>query len=275
MDIPKLESYMETFMTRGVEYAPKVMLAVVTLLLGLWVIRLLTRVLDHRLLAKAVDPSLRTFLSGTIGGVLRVLLVLSAASMIGVETTSFLAALGTAGLAVGLALQGSLANIAGGVLILFLRPFRVGHLIEAGDRTGFVKAIGLFTTTVETPDLKTVIIPNGQLSGGVIVNYDERGVRRVDLVIGIAYGADLHEARRVCMKVMEEHPLVRKDPAPEVNVLALADSAVELAVRPFVNPKDYWRVYFEVTEQVKLSFDAAGIEIPFPQRVVHMPTPNR
>ena len=200
---------------------------------------------------------------------LKVAVLLAAAEAVGIPTASLAVIFGAAGLAIGLALQGSLSNFAGGVMILLFKPFKTGDLITAQGHTGNVKAINIFVTTLITPDNKTVIIPNGPLSNGDITNFTTDGKIRVDLVVGIGYGEDIKKAREVLLQMMNHHPLVLETPAPSVNVLELADSSVNLAVRPFCKPADYWDVYFGVTEGAKEVLDANSIEIPFPQRVIH------
>jgi len=190
--------------------------------------------------------------------------------MVGIQTTSFVAILGAAGLAVGLALQGTLGNFAGGVLILLFKPYKVGQLIEAQGHIGWVHEIQIFVTILTTPENKTVIIPNGAISNGNITNYSTLGKIRIDMVFGISYGSDIKKAKTVLENVMKEHPKALKDPAPFVGVLALGDSAVNLAVRPYSAPEDYWDVYFDVYEKGKIALDEASISIPFPQMDVHM-----
>jgi small conductance mechanosensitive channel len=190
--------------------------------------------------------------------------------MVGIATTSFVAVLGAAGLAVGLALQGSLANFAGGVLILIFKPYNVGDLVEAQGHLGVVKEVQIFNTILLTPDNKRVIIPNGAVSNGSIVNYSAEGLLRVDLVIGIAYESDIPKAKEVLSKVMSDHQLVLAEPQSTVAVSELADSSVNLVVRPWCKASDYWQVYFDITEQAKVNLEDNGITIPFPQRDVHL-----
>ena len=185
----------------------------------------------------------------------------------GIETTSFAAVIAAAGLAIGLALQGSLGNFAGGVLIMIFKPFKIGDLIEAQGELGVVKEIEIFTTKLNTPTNKEVIIPNGALSNGNIVNYSSEGILRVDLAFGVSYDSDIKQTKDVLMKVLTSNPKVLKDPAPSVNVSELADSSVNFAVRPWSTVADYWDVYFETHENVKLELDKAGIEIPYPHQV--------
>ena len=205
-----------------------------------------------------------------IGWGLKALLFVSVIQMLGVATTSFVAVLGAAGLAVGLALQGTLANFAGGVLILLFKPYKVGDLIEAQGEFGSVKEIQIFTTVLLTPENKTAIVPNGAMANGNIINYSREGRIRVDLTVGISYDSDIRKAREVLLKVMADQPNVMKDPAPLVAVSNLNDSSVDLAVRPHCAPEHYWDVYFTTLEEGKLALDAAAITIPFPQRDVHI-----
>ena len=214
-----------------------------------------------------IDTTLQKFLGNLIGWALKILLIIAVISKLGVETTSFAAILAAAGLAVGLALQGSLANFAGGVLIMIFKPFKLGDLIEAQGEIGVVKEIEIFTTKLTGLSNKEIIIPNGTLSNGNIVNYTTEGTRRVDLTIGVSYDADIKQTKEVLMKVITSHPKVLKDPAPAVTVSELADSSVNFAVRPWCKTADYWTVYFDVTESVKLALDEAKIEIPYPHRV--------
>jgi small conductance mechanosensitive channel len=216
------------------------------------------------------DKTLIPFITNLLSWGLKVLLFISAASMVGIATTSFIAVLGAAGLAIGLALQGSLANFAGGVLILIFKPYNVGDLIESQGHLGVVKEVQIFNTILLTPDNKRVIIPNGAVSNGSIVNYSAEGLLRVDLVIGIAYESDIPKAKEVLHKAMADHKLVLKDPGSTVAVSALADSSVNLVVRPWCKAADYWQVYFDITEAAKVGLEASGISIPFPQRDVHL-----
>lgn len=222
--------------------------------------------MDHR----KVDPTLIPFVSSVVGWILKAVVFISAASMIGIKTTSFIAILGAAGLAVGLALQGSLSNFAGGVLILIFRPYKVGDVIEAQGEIGSVREIQIFTTTLVNGQNRKIIIPNGPLANGNIKNYTSEENVRVDTVVRIAYDADIDEAKRVLREMCLNIPAVLKDPAPVIEVVELADSSVNLVVRPFTPPATYWDVHFAVMEGAKKALDAAGIGIPFPQRDVHL-----
>ncbi len=219
---------------------------------------------------KATDKSLIPFIKGLINILLKVLILISVADIVGIATTSFVAIIGAGGLAIGLALQGTLANFAGGVLILIFKPYKVGDLIEAEGYTGNVKEIQVFVTTLLTPDNKTVIIPNGTISNGNITNYTTEGKIRVDLKIGISYSANIRTAKKVLTETMKKNPKVLKDPMPFVGVVGLGGSSVDLAVQPYCDPDDYWNVYFDIYQACKEALDENNIKIPFPQMDVHL-----
>ncbi len=252
------------------DYGPRVLGALIVLILGLWLISWITKLTRKGFEKGKVDESLIPFLAALINWTLKAVLIISVASMIGIATTSFIALLGAAGLAIGLALQGTLTNFAGGVMILLFKPYKIGDLIEAQGYLGAVEEIHIFVTKLRSPQNELIIIPNGAISNGSIKNYTETGARRIDCTIGISYNSDVKKAREVLMQVMTNHPKVLKDPAPIVMVSNLGDSSVDLAVRPHVLPEDYWDVYFHVYEEGKLALDNAGITIPFPQRDVHL-----
>ena len=270
MNLESLKAHQETLINLAVAYVPQVLLALLTLVVGLWLIGVFTRLLRKTLDKRGVDPTLTPFLMTLLSWGLKALLIISVASMVGVQTTSFIAVLGAAGLAVGLALQGSLANLAGGVLILIFRPYKVGDLIEAQGELGVVKEIQIFTTTLLSPQNRRVIIPNGAMSNGTIKNLSAEGVVRVDTTVGISYGADMKRAKEVLLEMVKQVPKVLEEPAPVVAVSELGDSSVNLAVRPFCDPTDFWDVYFATVEGSKQALDAAGISIPFPQHDVHL-----
>lgn len=261
------QRYLDLVLGIIVDFSPKIIAAILILVIGLWLTKRIVKFTRKLMGIRGIDVTLQKFLGDLIGWTLKVLIFLVAISQLGVETTSFIAILGAAGLAVGLALQGSLANFAGGTLIMIFKPIKVGDLIEAQGELGVVKEIQIFVTKLISPGNKLVIIPNGALSNGNIVNYTEEGKLRVDLTFGVGYGEDLKETREVLMQVMLNNPKILKEPAPTVNVKELADSSVNLAVRPWVSPENYWDVYFGVTEAGKLALDKAGIEIPYPHRV--------
>lgn len=268
--ITQLESLSVKIYDLALELAPKLALAIITLLVGLWIIKGLTKVLKVSMERSKVDPTLIPFMGSLVSWMLKVLLFISVASMIGIATTSFVAVLGAAGLAVGLALQGSLANFAGGVLIMIFKPYKVGDLIESQGHLGVVKEVQIFNTILLSPQSKQIIIPNGAVSNGSIVNYTVEGLIRVDLTVGVSYDADIDQAKSVLMEVLNNHDKVLKDPAPFVGVSEMADSSVNFAVRPHCRPEHYWDVYFEVNEAMKKALDKNSIAIPFPQRDVHL-----
>lgn len=266
----KYQEYIDLAYGLIVQYGLKVVMAIIILIVGLWIIKRFVRISDKVMTRQNVNVSIRGFLKSLLGIALKVLLLISIAEMVGIETTSFIAVLGAAGLAVGLALQGTLANFAGGIMILLFKPFKVGDLIESQGHLGSVKEIHIFVTILLTPENKTVILPNASVSGNDIVNYTTEGVIRVDMVFGISYDSDIKVAKNTLMAIIENHPKVLKSPAPFVGVKELADSSVNLAVRPYTAPADYWDVYFHVYEEGKLALDKAGITIPFPQVDVHL-----
>ncbi|RKD92422.1 mechanosensitive ion channel family protein [Mangrovibacterium diazotrophicum] len=251
-------------------YGPKIVLAILVLIIGLWIINRFTKVIRKVMTARNVNISLIGFVASLANLGLKALLLISVAGMIGIQTTSFIAVLGAAGLAIGLALQGTLANFAGGVMILIFKPYQVGDLIQAQGHLGVVKEIHIFVTTLLSPENKTIIIPNGAISNGDITNFVTEGKIRVDMTFGISYESNIKQAKEILMKVMTSHPLVMKEPTPFVGVKELADSSVNLAVRPYTEPGNYWAVYFDVYEQGKIALDEGGVTIPFPQVDVHM-----
>lgn len=269
MNVDELVRLSEAWLPVVLEYSGKLTLALITLLIGWWLISRLTTSVGRVLEVRKVDRALSSFICSLISIVLRILLLISVASMIGVETTSFIAMIGAAGLAIGLALQGSLANFAGGVLIMLFRPFRAGDWIEAQGVSGSVDSIQIFHTTLKTGDNKVVIVPNGELSNGHITNYSREPRRRADINIGIDYSSDIKRAREVLLDIARD-PRVHVEPAPVVFVTGLGDSAVNLSLRVWVATGDFWPVTFAFTELAKERLTEAGIGIPFPQRVVHL-----
>ena len=251
------------------EYGSRVLLALITLAVGWWLINRLTAKLGNLLALRKADLALQGFISSLANIILKVLLVVSVASMIGIQTTSFVAAIGAAGLAIGLALQGSLANFAGGVLILLFRPFKIGDWIEAQGVSGTVDSIQIFHTVLRTGDNKTVIVPNGNLSNGIITNYNRQPTRKVVFDVGVDYESDLQKAREVLLALADD-PRVLKDPAPVVVVTTLGDSAITMSLRVWVDTPNYWDVLFMFNEQSRDRLKAANIDIPFPQRVIRV-----
>ena len=252
-------------------YLPKLLLALITLLVGFWIISKLAKGLEKVLSLRQVEATLQRFLGTMLSGILKVMLIISVASMIGIETTSFIAMIGAAGLAIGLALQGSLSNFAGGVLILFFKPFKIGDVIEAQGYLGRIKEIQIFNTIITTMDNEQVIIPNGILSNGPIKNLFIEKTRRVDMTFGISYDDDLLKAKDVIRQlIIGDGRLLEEEHGHEIYVSAHADSSVNLLVRVWCQSDDFWPVYFGMHETVKLAFDQEGITIPYPQRDVHM-----
>ena len=250
-----------------VDFGPRIVGAILIWIIGSWAIKNILKQ-THKIMEKrGYEKSLQKFLLNLLSWSLKIVLIITILGSLGIETTSFAAILASAGLAIGLALQGSLSNFAGGVLIMIFKPFKIGDLIEAQGEIGAVKEIEIFTTKLTGLSNKEIIIPNGSLSNGNIVNYSSEGTRRVDLTIGIGYDEDIKQAKAVLLKVLSDNPKVLKDPAPSVNVSELADSSVNFAVRPWSTTADYWDVYFETLENCKLALDAAGIEIPYPHSV--------
>ena len=265
-----ISSLFETFYELIVSFGFNVIAAIAIFFIGLWGAKLISKIV-RRLTVKAnLDATLASFLINiTYYGII-VFTIIASLNRLGVQTASIVAILGAAGLAIGLALQGSLANFAAGVLIIIFRPFNVNDLIEINGILGNVAEIQLFTTAIITLDNKKVIIPNSTLTGGNIINYTSTGKLRVDTVIGVAYDADIDRVKQVIAEVIESDPLVLKDPKPTIAVMALADSSVNFAVRPWTKPENYWDVYFNTYENVKKRLDTEGIVIPFPQRDIHL-----
>ena len=249
------------------EYTPKVLMALAVLIIGLLIIKVFVNTTKKVLSKREVDITLQKFLLNLLNWVLKILLFITVVAKLGIETTSFAAILASAGLAIGLALQGSLANFAGGILIIIFKPIKIGDFIEAQGVSGSVKEIEIFTTKLNTTDNKEIIIPNGALSNGNIVNYSTEATRRVDFTFGVGYDSDIKKTKEVISRVINSHPLVLKEPVPAVNLSELADSSINFFTRGWVKKEDYWTVKFDVLEQTKEALDAAGIEIPYPHSV--------
>ncbi|MBN1436141.1 MAG: mechanosensitive ion channel [Sedimentisphaerales bacterium] len=252
------------------EYGMDVISAIAILIVGRIVAGIARGLLKKLLVRSRVDETLVTFVTKVVYVALMVFIIIAAVGKLGVQTTSFVAVIGAAGLAVGLALQGSLSNFAAGVLLIIFKPFKVGDFIEAGGATGVVEEIGIFTTEMKSPDNKKIIVPNAKLMGDNITNYTAKEQRRIDIVAGVSYSADLDKVRKVLQGICSEDERILAEPAPTIGVLELADSSVNFVVRPWVKTADYWDVYFATQEKIKKRFDAEGIGIPFPQRDVHM-----
>tara|TARA_Y100000782_G_C10188480_1_gene268516 strand:- start:11428 stop:12276 length:849 start_codon:yes stop_codon:yes gene_type:complete len=270
IDAAQIQEYSLLAYNWVLDKGPKLILAIIVLIVGIrlinWVIKRMEKTLNH---AK-VDPTLIPFLVSVLNWSLKIMLIISAASMIGIETTSFVAIIGAAGLAIGLALQGTLQNFAGGVVLLVFKPFKVGDLIEANGYTGFVEEIHILVTKLVTLENQVVIIPNGVLSNGSLKNFSAKEYIRVDMMIGVSYESDIDTALSVLRGILEKDERVRKDPAPTVAVLEYADSSVNIVVRPFTSIEHYWGVWFDTHYHMKKELEGAGLVIPFPQRDVHL-----
>lgn len=266
----KMSKYSDYATDLLLKYGPQLLLALITLIIGLWVISILIKGLKRIISRGNIDPSLQPFLTSFMGIFLKILLIISVMGMVGVEMTSFIAVLGAAGLAVGMALSGSLQNFAGGVLIFLFKPFKVGDYIEAQGHAGVVQLIHVFNTILTTPDNKTIIIPNGALSNSSVVNYSAQLTRRVDLKFGTGYQDNIDKTKAVLKQTIEADARILKSPEPVIAVSELADSSINFVVRPWVNVTDYWDVYFDLQEKVKKAFDHEGISIPYPQQDVHI-----
>ncbi len=270
-----VNNVIETITSKGSEYLTlyglKLVSAIAVWIIGGFIIGGLNKGFAKMLDKRNTDDSLKPFLKSLVGSLLKVVLVITVLSTLGIEMTSFIAILGAAGLAVGMALSGTLQNFAGGVMILIFKPFRVGDVIEAQGYTGSVKEIQIFNTILKTPDNKTIIIPNGGLSNSSMVNYSTEPKRRVDFTFGIGYGDSIEQAKTLLLEILKADERIINDPAePFVEVSALADSSVNFAVRAWVNAADYWGVYFATNAKVYNEFNKAGINIPYPQMDVHV-----
>jgi small conductance mechanosensitive channel len=254
----------------AIPWALNVGLALLIFIVGRMVVGMIVSVTKKMASHAKMDVMLVKFLTSILRWLLLLFVVIAALGQLGIETTSLIALLGAAGLAIGLSLQGSLQNFASGVMLIIFRPFKNGDFVEVGGTAGIVETIGIFTTTMRTTDNKEVIVPNGSIYSATITNYSARSTRRVDMTFGISYDADLREARKILEQIITEDERVLKDPAPVVALGALADSSVNFLVRPWVNAADYWDVLWDTNEKVKLAFDAAGVGIPYPQMDVHL-----
>lgn len=253
-----------------VEYIPKLLLAIVTLFIGLWLIKFVVKTVDKLMTLREVDKSLQLFLKRLMQAALRVVLIIIVVSMIGIETTSLIAALGASVLAIGLALQGSLANFAGGVLILLLKPFKVDDFIEVEGHMGTVREIRIFYTIIVTPQNQVITIPNSGVSNNAVVNFTAEKTRRLDLVFGIGYEDSIDKAREILKGIINNDERILKTPTPDIVIEELADSSVNFKLKLWTKIEDYWSVNYFMHEEVKKQFDKNGVSIPFPQRDIHI-----
>jgi small conductance mechanosensitive channel len=251
-------------------YGLKIIAAIVILVIGRWVAKWLKGLVCRLMQGRKLDDTVVSFVAHLVYIGLMAFVVLAALGQLGIQTTSFIAVLGAAGLAIGLALQGSLSNFAAGFLIIIFKPFKAGDYVEIAGTAGVVEEIQIFTTQMRTPDNKGVIVPNSKILGDIIVNYNAKETRRVDLVVGVSYSADLNKVRETLQAIINAEGRIMQDPEPAILVSELADSSVNFAVRVWTKADDYWPVFFDMTETVKKRFDEEGIEIPFPQRDVHV-----
>lgn len=248
----------------------KILGALVIFIIGRIMISAMLSVIKKVINKSFKDETLTKFITSLTKMILLTILVIVVLNQLGIQTTSFIAILGAAGLAIGLALQSSLSNFASGVMLIIFKPFKAGDFVEAGGTAGSVESVGVFVTTLKTPDNKIIIVPNGTITNSNIINYSAEDTRRIDFIFGIGYGDDLKKAKNILERIVSEDSRILKDPATVVAVSELADSSVNFVVRPWVKTSDYWAVYFDMTEKVKLTFDNEGISIPFPQQDVHM-----
>lgn len=267
MNIDVLVQHAEQF---GAEFGPKALGAIVIFFLGWWLAKGLTAFTRHAMVRARLDPTLSKFAANLVFFGTMTFVAVAAVNKLGVQTTSFIAILGAAGLAVGLALQGSLSNLATGVMIILFRPYKVGDYIEAAGVAGTVEEVQIFTTVLKSPDNKRIIVPNSHVMGNTIVNYSTMSQRRIDLTVGVGYDVDLDKTRQVLMDILTQDDRVLDDPAPVIGITALAESSVNFVVRPWTESSNYWPLYYDLNERIKKRFDAEGISIPFPQRDVHV-----
>jgi small conductance mechanosensitive channel len=270
MDINRIEQLSAKLIDLSINYLPRFLGALILLLIGWKIINLLIKVLNKRARKKEIDGTISHFVIDLLGWMLKIIIIITAAAIMGVQTASFLTILGTAGLAVGLALQGTLANVAGGLLILMLKPFKVGDLISTKEHTGYVKSMQLFITVITTFQNETIIIPNAELSNGRIKNFSTLGKIRLEIPIGVSYNTDIEKAREAILELAKKDKRVLAEPVPFVGVEAYADSSINLSIRLWVVPEDYYPVFFSIMNDLKPTLDKINVEIPFPQRVVHI-----
>lgn len=268
--VPEAGKWLESHSELFIQYGVNILAAIVILFIGNIIVKTISNSVAKLLEKKQMDQAVVHFISSLVRYVLFVIVLIAALGKVGVQTASVVAVIGAAGLAVGLALQGSLANFAAGVLIVAFRPFKAGDYVEIGGVAGSVESIQIFQTVLTTPDNKMIVVPNGSVISSAIVNYSRHATRRIDYVIGVSYKADLKKTKEVILRVLESESRLLQTPAPTVGVVALADSSVNFVVRPWVKTAEYWDVYFDLLQAIKEGLDAEGIEIPFPQMDVHL-----
>ena len=265
-----VDSIIQKLVDLAIVYGPKLILAILTLIVGLWVIKMIGRGIKHMADKREVDETLKPYMINISKTVLKVLLFVSVLGMIGIEMTSFIAILGAAGLAVGMALSGTLQNFASGIMILLFKPFKVGDFVELAGYSGSVSEIQIFNTILKTGDNRTIIIPNNEVAGKSMVNYSTEPQRRVDMIFGIGYSDDIDKARNIIEDILKADERILEDPAHFIAVSELADSSVNFSVKAWCNSGDYWGIYHDMQENVKKRFDEAGISIPFPHQDIYI-----
>ncbi|HNQ50312.1 MAG TPA: mechanosensitive ion channel [Candidatus Omnitrophota bacterium] len=265
-----MQEMWDKFSVYALDYGLRLVYAILILIIGKWIARIVTNLVEKAMVKGKLDQTLASFTKSLAFIGLMAFVIVAALNKLGIETTSFIAIIGAAGLAVGLALQGSLANFAAGVMLIIFKPFKVGDFVEVAGKLGTVVEIQMFNTIMDQPDNRRMIVPNSKVTGDIVTNFSDLKMRRVDLVFGISYGDDMKKAKDALEKVCSEDPRILKDPKPTVAVSELADSSVNLVCRPYVKPADYWGVYFDTVEKGKTALEKAGCTIPFPQRDVHM-----
>lgn len=270
IEISTLEQYSTEFINWVLVYGGKALMAIILLIVGRWVARGVTNFASRQMKARGVESTIASFIHNMAYAALMAFVIIAAMAQIGIQTASFIAVIGAAGLAVGLALQGSLSNFAAGVLLIIFKPFKAGDFIEAGGASGIVEEISIFTTLMRSVDNKSIVIPNASILGGNIVNYSAKPTRRIDLVVGVSYEANLAHVKLVLKDIVSSDERILTDVETVIGVDTLADSSVNLVVRPWVNSADYWAVYFDLNERIKTRFDGEGIGIPYPQMDLHM-----
>lgn len=268
------DSAMNWLTTNGLSFCVSLMGALAFLFIGFWVSKLIVKALRKMMVRKNSDPGLISFVSSLANIALKIMIIISVMGMVGIQMTSFIAVLGAAGIAIGMALQGTLSNFASGVMILIFKPYKVNDYIEAQGVAGVVKEIQIFNTIITTVDNKTIIVPNSALATNLLTNYSKQDKRRVDWTVGVTYGTDFKVARDSIMRILEADSRILKDPVPFISIIELADSSVNIVVRVWVNTPDYWDVFFDFNNKVYATFNEEGIEFPFPQMDVHLKNNN-
>lgn len=270
MQTDNIPEYMDALVNIGVEYGLRIIAAIAILILGRILAGVIKNIISKIMTKKNVDKTLISFITSVSYVAMMTFIIVSAIGVLDFPIASFVAVIGAAGLAIGLALQGSLSNFAAGVLMIIFKPLKVGDYVEAGGAAGVVEEVGIFTTIIKTPDNKKIIMPNSNVTGGNITNYSANDVRRVDIVAGVSYGDDIDKVKKVLSEIQSEDERILKDPAPMIGLVELGDSSVNFTVRSWVKTADYWDVFFDTQEKIKKRFDAEGISIPFPQQDVHI-----